>query len=320
MELVLGQAGHIGRLLNGFESIMEETEENADTKYVHTCLSLNGVEMLVAGQEGFVNSIKKAGVKFYEMIKNFLKMIKDFFTGSKGRAADQAVTKAVANSKEIAKEAPKAYTAAEPTEKEKLDQAGQKLAELVFEPLHASLRVVDKRYTENKNGHMSDIQKTSELAGKTMADFSNEINAINGAYLNLSNFLDRGKDGNHNGFVSSVQDAAAVIQLAQFLRASYKRLQEKLIGPTEDFNELFNKADSEKKKRAAQKVTRFLASFNNDLGRSIDASTKLIDRLQKALEKAGVLMEKAAPEQVPNTMRISGPVDLDNFMGYDVEL
>lgn len=319
MIVTLGQAGHISRLLNGFESIMEEIP-NDDTKYVHTCLSLNGVEMLVDGQEGFVDAIKNAGVKFYQMIKNFLKMIRDFFTGSKGRAADQAVTKAVAQGKEIAKEAPKAFQAAEPEKKEKLEAAAVRLDDIAFEPLPASLRAIDQRYTSNKDGFMTDIKKTAVTAGGMMTDFSADIDAINGAYLKLENYMVRRKDGSHHGFVKSVGDAAEVMELVQYLRQAYKRLQEKLLKPTEDFNELHNKLTDEKAKRAAQKITRFLASLSNDLGRSIDACTKLIDRIQKALAKVGVLVEVAAPSVIPNTMRISGPVDLDKFMGYDTEI
>lgn len=321
MEVSLGQGEHIARLLNGFESLFNEVEQqDADRKYLNTCLSLNGVESIVDGQEGFVDAIKNAGAKFYQMIKNFLKMIRDFFTGSKGRAADQAVTQAVAVTKTIAKEAPKSYAAAEPEEKEKMEKSAVRLSEITFAPLPASLRVMDKRFTENKNGHMSDINATSELAGKVMEDFSKEINNINAAYMNLSNFLSRGKDGNMNGYVSNVEAGANVVQLLQFLRANYKALQAKLIKPTEDFNELFNTAKTEKQRRAAQKVTRFLASFNNDIARSIDATTRLISRIENAMFQVGVEMREITPEVVPNTLRISGPVDLDNFMGYDAEL
>lgn len=106
MNVNIDNLEHVLSTLNGFESLSNGDLESPDSIYTKTVLKLNGVDFKHrAGTEGFVSSVKAGAQKVYEMIKNFIKAIRDFFFGSKGskqtKAIDDAVKSTQNNSKEI---------------------------------------------------------------------------------------------------------------------------------------------------------------------------------------------------------------------------
>ncbi len=106
MNVDIDNLEHVLSTLTGFESLSNGDFTSPDSVYAKTVLKLNGVDFKYrAGSEGFLNSVKAGAEKVYEMIKNFIKAIRDFFFGSKGskqtKTIDDAVKKTDNNSREI---------------------------------------------------------------------------------------------------------------------------------------------------------------------------------------------------------------------------
>ena len=106
MNVNIDNLEHVLSTLTGFESLSSGDLESPDSVYAKTVLKLNGVDFKHrAGTEGFLSSVKAGATKVYEMIKNFIKAIRDFFFGSKGskqtKTIDDAVKSTQSDSKEI---------------------------------------------------------------------------------------------------------------------------------------------------------------------------------------------------------------------------
>ena len=100
MNVDIDNLEHVLSTLNGFESLSNGDLESPDSVYAKTVLKLNGVDFRGReGSEGFLNSVKAGAQKVYEMIKNFIKAIRDFFFGSKGSKQTKAIDDAVKNTK-----------------------------------------------------------------------------------------------------------------------------------------------------------------------------------------------------------------------------
>ena len=86
--------------MNGFESLSNGDLTSPDSIYAKTVLKLNGVDFRGRkGSESFMSSVKAGATKVYEMIKNFLKAIRDFFFGSKGSKQTKTIDDAVKSTK-----------------------------------------------------------------------------------------------------------------------------------------------------------------------------------------------------------------------------
>lgn len=84
MNVNIDNLEHVLNTLTGFESLSNGDLESPDSVYAKTVLKLNGVDFKHReGTEGFMSSVKAGAQKVYEMIKNFIKAIRDFFFGSK---------------------------------------------------------------------------------------------------------------------------------------------------------------------------------------------------------------------------------------------
>lgn len=96
MNVNIDNLEHVLSTLTGFESLSNGDLESPDSVYAKTVLKLNGVDFKHrAGTEGFMSSVKAGAHKVYEMIKNFIKAIRDFFKGVFGKKVDQAVSVAI---------------------------------------------------------------------------------------------------------------------------------------------------------------------------------------------------------------------------------
>lgn len=93
MEICIHHPNHMLSMLSGFESLnTDEHYKDSDVKYLTSVLKVNGCDFeKIEGSEGFFSAIRAAGAKIYEMIKNFIKKIKDFFFGSNGSKQEAAI-------------------------------------------------------------------------------------------------------------------------------------------------------------------------------------------------------------------------------------
>ncbi len=104
MNVNIDNLEHVLSTLNGFESLSSGDLESPDSVYTKTVLKLNGVDFKHrAGTEGFMSSVKAGAQKVYEMIKNFIKAIRDFFRGVFGKKVDQAVSVSVSEAEKSIK-------------------------------------------------------------------------------------------------------------------------------------------------------------------------------------------------------------------------
>lgn len=100
MNVNIDNLEHVFDTLNGFESLSSGDFTSPDSVYAKTVLKLNGVDFKHrAGTEGFMSSVKAGAQKVYEMIKNFIKAIRDFFFGSKGSKQTKTIDDAVKSTK-----------------------------------------------------------------------------------------------------------------------------------------------------------------------------------------------------------------------------
>ena len=100
MNVNIDNLEHVLSTLTGFESLSSGDLTSPDSVYAKTVLKLNGVDFRGReGSESFMSSVKAGAQKVYEMIKNFIKAIRDFFFGSKGSKQTKAIDDAVKSTK-----------------------------------------------------------------------------------------------------------------------------------------------------------------------------------------------------------------------------
>ncbi|WAX22120.1 hypothetical protein AVP1_0010 [Aeromonas phage AVP1] len=100
MNVDIDNLEHVLSTLTGFESLSNGDLTSPDSVYAKTVLKLNGVDFKGReGSESFMGSVKAGAQKVYEMIKNFLKAIRDFFFGSKGSKQTKTIDDAVKSTK-----------------------------------------------------------------------------------------------------------------------------------------------------------------------------------------------------------------------------
>lgn len=104
MNVNIDNLEHVFDTLTGFESLSNGDLESPDSVYAKTVLKLNGVDFKHrAGTEGFLSSVKAGAEKVYEMIKNFIKAIRDFFKGVFGKKTKQAVANTIPEAEQAIK-------------------------------------------------------------------------------------------------------------------------------------------------------------------------------------------------------------------------
>ncbi|AEV89699.1 putative virion structural protein [Pseudomonas phage OBP] len=83
-ESLMSDFDHVVRLTSGFETLHEDINFDGplgdDLEYTTTVLKLNDLDLeAMAGQEGFMDGVKKAGVKIKEFIKQLIAYIRSWF-------------------------------------------------------------------------------------------------------------------------------------------------------------------------------------------------------------------------------------------------
>lgn len=323
MNISLGQTEHFETLLAGFENL--QTGKNRDEyedRYLQTCLRLNDDHIQgITGNEGLYSTIHQGALKFYEMIKNFLKMIRDFLFGGWGRKTDMAIDKAIAQATVVNKDLPKALNTAAPETVEKIEKVAEEKIEPVFKaPLPASMRGVSEKYTANQHGFMTDLKKAAEHVGTKLTDMDSELDGVENSYKKINTLLDRKKNGRFTGTVATTGDAITLCVELKELRKKYHLLEQKVLAVLEEFNELARELSTHKEKekeyRAANKVAIAMSKLSNEIAKAIDATTMLISKLTGYF---GPIVD-ALSKDGQSSIRITSIEELDEFMGYDPKL
>lgn len=95
MQVNIDNLEHALMTINGFESLSNGDLTSPDSVYTKTVLKLNGVDFKGrVGSEGFGSYLKDGANKIYEMVKNFIKAIRDFFKGMFGKKVDNGISNA----------------------------------------------------------------------------------------------------------------------------------------------------------------------------------------------------------------------------------
>lgn len=83
-ESLMNNFEHVKKILTGFESIHEEIDYDGplgdDIEYATTVLQLNDIDLPeLAGQEGFMDNLKRAGTKIKDFIIELVRYIRNWF-------------------------------------------------------------------------------------------------------------------------------------------------------------------------------------------------------------------------------------------------
>lgn len=134
MNVNIDNLDHVLMTIDGFESLSNGDLTSPESVYTKTVLKLNGVDFKGReGSEGFMSSVKSGAVKIYEMIKNFIKAIRDFFKGMFGKKVDSGVSNATKSVEKVAEELTTQIPKLELSEstKEKVSEINDRLADKI---------------------------------------------------------------------------------------------------------------------------------------------------------------------------------------------
>ncbi|UIS25173.1 hypothetical protein PQC65_gp235 [Aeromonas phage pAEv1810] len=285
MNVFVSDVEHFQSLLAGFESLDNDINaKDGDAAYTRTCLSLNGVSFnQYAGNEGFVQTIKDGAVKFYEMIKSWLKSIKEFFFGAAGAKQDQQVAKTVKAANELPGKINKALAAMSPEEREKAE-AKLKTHVAKLDPetvVHTvGLRKMNDIYLIDKDGLMKDIKGTAEKIKADFPDLSSDLSKINTLYQDMGKLVGKKVEAD----VKSLTEAATLCAKIAELRSAFKSLQAKVTPALEKSNEQTKKlaegkVENEQDHRYSKKVTNYLANLSSHTANCIKSCSKSIGKM-----------------------------------------
>ena len=285
MNVFVSDVEHFQGLLAGFESLDNDIDaKDGDAVYTRTCLSLNGVSFSQhAGNEGFVQTIKDGAVKFYEMIKSWLKSIKEFFFGAAGAKQDQQVSKTVKAASDLPGKVNKALSAMSPEDREKAEaklktQFAKLDPELVVHTV--GLRKMNDVYLVDADGLMKDIKVTAEKVKADFPDLSSDLSKISTLYQEMGKLVGKKVEAD----VKSLTEAAVLCAKIAELRSAFKSLQAKITPALEKSNEQTkklaeSKTENEQDHRYSKKVTNYLANLSSHIANCIKSCNKTIGKI-----------------------------------------
>lgn len=285
MNVFVSDVEHFQGLLAGFESLDNDINaKDGDAVYARTCLSLNGVSFnQYAGNEGFVQTIKDGAVKFYEMIKSWLKSVKEFFFGAAGAKQDQQVSKTVKAASELPGKVNKALSTMSPEDREKAEgKLKTQFAKLDPEAVvhTVGLRKMNEVYLTDKDSLMKDIKATAEKIKADFPDLSSELSKISTLYQEMGKLVGKKVEAD----VKSLTEAAVLCAKIAELRSAFKSLQAKITPALEKSNEQTKKlaegkAENEQDHRYSKKVTNYLANLSSHTANCIKSCNKTIGKI-----------------------------------------
>ena len=285
MNVFVSDVEHFQGLLAGFESLDNDINaKDGDAVYARTCLSLNGVSFnQYAGNEGFVQTIKDGAVKFYEMIKSWLKSVKEFFFGAAGTKQDQQVSKTVKAASELPGKVNKALNAMSPEDREKAEgKLKTQFAKLDPEAVvhTVGLHKMNDVYLVDSDGLLKDIKVTAEKVKADFPDLSSELSKISTLYQEMGKLVGKKVEAD----VKSLTEAAVLCAKIAELRSAFKSLQAKITPALEKSNEQTKKlaegkAENEQDHRYSKKVTNYLANLSSHTANCIKSCNKTIGKI-----------------------------------------
>lgn len=285
MNVFVSDVEHFQGLLAGFESLDNDINaKDGDAVYARTCLSLNGVSFnQYAGNEGFVQTIKDGAVKFYEMIKSWLKSVKEFFFGAAGAKQDQQVSKTVKAASELPGKVNKALSAMSPEDREKAEgKLKTQFAKLDPEAVvhTVGLRKMNDVYLVDSDGLLKDIKVTADKVKADFPDLSSELGKISTLYQEMGKLVGKKVEAD----VKSLTEAAVLCAKIAELRSAFKSLQAKITPALEKSNEQTKKlaegkSENEQDHRYSKKVTNYLANLSSHTTNCIKSCNKTIGKI-----------------------------------------
>lgn len=82
IKMSFSDVEHVMTMMSGCESLLHGDPKSADAKYAFTVLKLHANDAgFVAGQEGFIDSIKKGASATVEWVKKLIQAIRDYLKG-----------------------------------------------------------------------------------------------------------------------------------------------------------------------------------------------------------------------------------------------
>lgn len=294
MNVFVSDVEHFQSLLAGFESLDNDIDaKDGDACYTRTCLSLNGVSFnQYAGNEGFVQTIKEGAVKFYEMIKSWLKSIKEFFFGAAGAKQDQQVAKVVKAANELPAKINKELSSLTPEEQEKVTaKLKERIAKLDPEQVvhTVGLRKMNDIYLTDKDALMKDIKATAEKIKADFPDFSSDLNKIKTQYEAVGKLVGKKVEAD----VKDLVQAGVLCNKIADLRSYFKALQAKIVPALDKSNEQTKKFAESKEGndqdyRYSKKVSNYLANFSSHVANCIKSSNKTIGKMAEIFESVSL--------------------------------
>ncbi|MGL4614232.1 MAG: hypothetical protein ACRCVV_10140 [Shewanella sp.] len=285
MNVFVSDVEHFQGLLAGFESLDNDINaKDGDAVYARTCLSLNGVSFnQYAGNEGFVQTIKDGAVKFYEMIKSWLKSVKEFFFGAAGAKQDQQVSKTVKAASELPGKVNKALSAMSPEDREKAEgKLKTQFAKLDPEAVvhTVGLRKMNDVYLVDSDGLLKDIKVTADKVKADFPDLSSELSKISTLYQEMGKLVGKKVEAD----VKSLTEAAVLCAKIAELRSAFKSLQAKITPALEKSNEQTKKlaegkTENNQDHRYSKKVTNYLANLSSHTANCIKSCNKTIGKI-----------------------------------------
>ena len=290
MNVFVSDVEHFQSLLAGFESLDNDMNaKDGDACYTRTCLSLNGVSFnQYAGNEGFVQTIKEGAVKFYEMIKSWLKSIKEFFFGAAGAKQDQQVAKVVKAANELPAKINKELSSLTPEEQEKVTaKLKEWIAKLDPEQVvhTVGLRKMNELYLIDKDSLMKDIKVTAEKIKADFPDLTSILNKIDTQYKEIGKLVGKKIEVD----VKDLTQAGTLCGKIAELRTSFKSLQAAIIPALDKSNEQTKKlaegkAENEQDYRYSKKVTNYLSNLSSRTANCIKSCNKTIGKIAEIFE------------------------------------
>lgn len=290
MNVFVSDPEHFQSLLAGFESLENDpTATDVDAQYTRTCLSLNGVNFNQhAGNESFVSSIKDAAIKFYEMIKSWLKSIKEYFFGPAGGKQDQQVASVVKAAKELPGKINKELSASSPEKQEKITAIlKEKVAKLTPEHVvhTVGLRKMNDIYLIDKDGLMKDIQATAKKVNADFPNISSDLSKIKSQYEEIGKVVKKTVSADVRG----LDEAVALCEKIADLRSSFKAMQAKLSLSLEKSNEQTKKlaendSGDNQDYRWSKKVTNYLSNLSVHTTNCIKSTNKTIGTMAEIFD------------------------------------
>lgn len=282
MNVNIDNLEHVLSTLTGFESLSSGDLTSPDSIYAKTVLKLNGVDFKGReGSESFMSSVKAGAVKVYEMIKNFIKAIRDFFKGMFGKKVDQAVSIAVPEAEKsikvietrikqdvISEKAKQDVDATVERIKNKIEQMKQNTVDL-----SVAKKKVEKIIEKKKEAPVIYKEQKEWKGGTVTVTIDELLICDKSKYREAVEFIDIISNEYGFGAMRASGEFMEIRDLYENLKFEFD--EDKYVGDTESFKGLVEDL------RTANKVLKIMGEINVKAGDSIGVLTSLLEKINE---------------------------------------